>query len=615
MLKKLFFLGITLSCLYLAARGVDGKQFWTVLTTARSLYLLAAVPLLFVSYLVRALRCRYLLPAKLRGRDLLYLFPTMMIGYFANNSFPARAGDLARVLLIGRHEGLSRAQALSTVAMERAFDGLLLSVVGLLAIEQFPLDGLEWMKWIGFASCGLFLVILSFGFWGGPVKALLTWTSSRFPGHLPPIVTRQLHSVLDCLEKVTTATGLFCLTIFSAAVWILELGVYELVAESFGIWLSLPQLGLFVVAVNFASLVPTSPGGVGTIELVATEALVWSGVERETALAMVIAQHGLQYLFCLLLGLYYKNQLKFSMRAIPTVLRSRTFLDIDELIAVHGRMHETAVRYFQNAVPRNDLTISMVIPAYNEEERILPTLLSALEYFHRTGHSHEIIVVDDGSQDETASLVQQFRKRFPSITLIRLPHNMGKGAAVRTGIRNATGNFIIYNDADGSTPASEIERLLAAIEQGADVAIGSRALYCPETHVERNLGRAVAGRVFAALVNAWTVPGIADTQCGFKLFRHDVAKRIFDIQRLNGFAFDVEVLRIASVLGYRVAEVPVNWTHIGGSKVSVARDSLRMVYDVVRVRYIVPNSLGSINPAVYNSPAEPSRTGAETMPR
>src|SRR5262249_48567672 len=161
--------------------------------------------------------------------------------------------------LIGRHEGLSRAQVLSTIAMERAFDGLILSVVGLLVIEQFPLDGLEWMKWIGigFASCGLFLVILSFGFWGGPVKALLTWTSSRFPGHLPPIVTRQLHSVLDCLEKVTTATGLFCLIIFSALVWILELGVYELVAESFGIWLSLPQLVLFVVAVNFASLVPT----------------------------------------------------------------------------------------------------------------------------------------------------------------------------------------------------------------------------------------------------------------------------------------------------------------------------------------------------------------------
>ena len=251
MLKKFFFLGITLSCLYLAARGVDGKRFLTVLTTARSLSLLAAVPLLFVSYLVRALRWRYLLPAKLRGRNLLYLFPTMMIGYFANNSFPARAGDLARVLLIGRRGGLSRAQALSTVAMERAFAGLLLSVVGLLAIEQLPLDGFEWMKWIGCASCGLFLVILSFGFWGGPVKALLTWTSARFPGHLPPIVTRQLHSILDCLEKVTTATGLFCLTIFSAAVWILELGVYELVAESFGIWLSLPQLGLFVVAVNF----------------------------------------------------------------------------------------------------------------------------------------------------------------------------------------------------------------------------------------------------------------------------------------------------------------------------------------------------------------------------
>lgn len=248
---------------------------------------------------------------------------------------------------------------------------------------------------------------------------------------------------------------------------------------------------------------------------------------------------------------------------------------------------------FGSPAAGEDPYISMVIPAYNEDGRILPTLLSVMGYFGRAGLSHEVIVVDDGSQDETARLVRELSKRFPSIKVIRLPRNMGKGAAVRTGIRNATGHYIIYNDADGATPVLEIGRLLSAMEQGADVAIGSRALYSADTRVERRWGRLIAGRVFAFLVNLWVVPGVADTQCGFKMFRRDVAYRIFEVQQLDGFAFDVEVLRIASVLGYRVVEVPINWTHIRGSKVHMLWDSFRMVRDIFLVRYLVPRSLAA----------------------
>lgn len=208
-----------------------------------------------------------------------------------------------------------------------------------------------------------------------------------------------------------------------------------------------------------------------------------------------------------------------------------------------------------------------------------------------------VIVVDDGSRDETARLVRELGKRFPSIKLIRLPRNMGKGAAVRTGIRNATGHYIIFNDADGATPVLEIERLLAAMEQGVDVAIGSQALHSPATHVERKWGRTVVGRIFAFLVNVWVVPSIADTQCGFKMFRREVAHRIFELQQLDGFAFDIEALRIARVLGYRIVEVPINWTNIQGSKVSVLRDAWRMCWDIFRVRYLVPNSLGTMHQA------------------
>jgi dolichyl-phosphate beta-glucosyltransferase len=222
-----------------------------------------------------------------------------------------------------------------------------------------------------------------------------------------------------------------------------------------------------------------------------------------------------------------------------------------------GTYRETA-RRFQVTRPRADVDVSMVIPAYNEETRLVRTLLSVMGYLDRRGFSHEIIVVDDGSDDATADIVREFSKRFETIRLIRLPRNMGKGAAVRTGIRNATGQYVMYNDADGATPVEQIEQLLAFMERGADVAIGSRALYSPETHVERKLRRAVAGRIFAFLVNALVVPRVVDTQCGFKMFRNHVARRIFEIQRLDGFAFDIEVLRIAWLLGYRIAEVPVD---------------------------------------------------------
>ena len=374
-------------------------------------------------------------------------------------------------------------------------------------------------------------------------------------------------------------------------IWLLESFVYALVAISFGLWLEPFQLGIFIVAVNFASLLPISPAGIGTIELVATELLVLSGVERETAFAMVVTQHALQYLFCLVAGLYYMRRHGFSLGGISYAPQSRALLDVDDMVGAQMRTYPDAVRHYQKTAPKSDLYISMIIPAYNEETRLLPTLLSVMEYFNHTGLSHEVIVVDDGSQDETGRLVQELGKRLPGIKLIRLPRNLGKGAAVRTGIRNATGNYILFNDADGATPVQEMARLLAAMEQGADVAIGSRALYSPETHIERTWGRAVAGRIFAFLVNAWVVPGIADTQCGFKMFRRDVAQRIFGMQQLDGFAFDVEALRIASLLGYRIAEVPINWTNMEGSKVRLFLDSLCMARDVIWVRYLVPNSL------------------------
>jgi dolichyl-phosphate beta-glucosyltransferase len=239
----------------------------------------------------------------------------------------------------------------------------------------------------------------------------------------------------------------------------------------------------------------------------------------------------------------------------------------------------------------SDLDVSMVIPAYNEQTRLPKTLTAVMEYFSKTPRSHEVIVVDDGSSDETARLVREFSLRWPSIKLLRLPRNMGKGAAVRAGVLNSLGRFIVFNDADGATPPAMTERLLAALEEGADVAIGSRDAFADDRRVERTWRRALIGGVFSVLVNLWVVRGIRDTQCGFKMFRRHVAYDIFERQRIDGFAFDVEVLRLARVLRFNIVPVPIDWTEVPGSKVRIGRDACRMLWDILRVRYLVPESL------------------------
>ena len=239
---------------------------------------------------------------------------------------------------------------------------------------------------------------------------------------------------------------------------------------------------------------------------------------------------------------------------------------------------------------------SVVVPAYNEEARLAPTVCEAVAFFRERGIRAEIIDVDDGSRDRTSELVVALAAANPEIRLIRLAANRGKGHAVRSGVVNAVGDHVLFTDADGSTPIAEVLRLRAALDAGADVAIGSRALASTEVKVRTRLHRRVIGRSFHALVSLLTVRGIADTQCGFKLFRADVAHELFSRMRMDGFSFDVEVLMMAQRRGNVIREVPVNWTHCPGSRVSLVRDSLRMARDLfiirahaVRGRYETPH--------------------------
>lgn len=227
--------------------------------------------------------------------------------------------------------------------------------------------------------------------------------------------------------------------------------------------------------------------------------------------------------------------------------------------------------------------LSVVIPAYNEATRIPRTLDRVLGYLRVRQFAFEILVVDDGSEDGTTDAVKA--RSDPEIRLIRLAANRGKGAAVRDGVRASEGqDLILLTDADLSAPIDELQRLETALAQGADVACGSRGLSASMIRVSQPVYRREMGNMFNRVIRVLGLTTFRDTQCGFKLFRADAARDVFSRCTIDGFAFDVECLYLAALLGYRTAEVPVSWAHVPESRVHLTTDSARMLRDVVRFR-------------------------------
>lgn len=227
--------------------------------------------------------------------------------------------------------------------------------------------------------------------------------------------------------------------------------------------------------------------------------------------------------------------------------------------------------------------LSVIIPAYNEEKRLPSTLESVHNFLSDCEQDFEIIVVDDGSSDNTKTVVNEFAASHCSVRLIAHTPNMGKGYSVREGMLKAEGEFLLLDDADGASPIGEIVRLMRAIEEGADVAIGSRAKPGDETVVKSLSHRKHIGNTFNMIVQSSLLPGIQDTQCGFKLFKRDVAMDLFSIAKLNRYAFDVEILYLARLKGYTIAEVPINWTNIEGSKINLVTDPMSMLFELSKV--------------------------------
>jgi dolichyl-phosphate beta-glucosyltransferase len=220
-------------------------------------------------------------------------------------------------------------------------------------------------------------------------------------------------------------------------------------------------------------------------------------------------------------------------------------------------------------------SLSIVIPAFNEEARLPSTLQKVDDYLRSKNFSYaEVIVVDDGSRDGTAKLVEQWQREHPDVRLLRNPGNRGKGFTVRHGVMESLGEWILSTDADLSAPIGELDKLIAAVErpdssgEHAKIAIGSRALDRTLVGVHQSPLREWAGRVFNLLMRLVTGLPFRDTQCGFKLFEAAAAREIFARQTLDGFSFDVEDLVIAQVLGHKAVEVPVVWNNVEGTKVS-----------------------------------------------
>jgi dolichyl-phosphate beta-glucosyltransferase len=231
------------------------------------------------------------------------------------------------------------------------------------------------------------------------------------------------------------------------------------------------------------------------------------------------------------------------------------------------------------------LRYSIVIPAYNESARIAASLDKILRYCDEHQWDAEILVVDDGSSDNTAEIVRRYAREHPPLQLLPNPGNRGKGYSVRNGMLHAQGEILLFSDADLSSPIEEASKLFEAIARGADVAIGSRWMRSELQTEKQPLHRQLFGRLFNLALRITLGLKFKDTQCGFKAFTRRAAQTVFPLQTIERWGFDPELIYLAQKFGFRVEEVPVAWAHREGTRINPLRDGIRMLGEMLQIRW------------------------------
>jgi dolichyl-phosphate beta-glucosyltransferase len=239
------------------------------------------------------------------------------------------------------------------------------------------------------------------------------------------------------------------------------------------------------------------------------------------------------------------------------------------------------------------VNLSIVVPAFNEEKRIESPLDEVIHYLRNQFEQWELIYSDDGSTDKTLEKLRKLQEKYPEIKVVGVPNNRGKGSAVRIGMSAASGNVILFSDTDFSTPIQETERLLKYLNEGYDVAIGSRGLSDSQVEVHQPWPREMMGKMFNTMLHSLLPIEFMDTQCGFKMFSRKAVDIILPKMYLESFAFDVEILIIAQVNSLRIVEVPVIWRNVLDSRVHPIRNSVEMIRDVLKVRHRLAMNLYS----------------------